>query len=104
MYQSDATCFDMTPENCVAEVDEPPLMRFDRIRALLVLTRLPPQPEVYELFWRCLGGDDHALGVALDAAIIEQTLDLAAVATMRATHFGPISAASGAMARLPGAA
>ncbi|MGI4878107.1 MAG: hypothetical protein ACRYG4_11555 [Janthinobacterium lividum] len=104
MYHSDATCFGMTPENRVAGVEEPPLMRFDRIRALLVLTRLPPQPEVYDLFWRCLGGDDHALGVALDAAIVEQTLDLAAVATMRSTDFSSTSAANAAMATPPGAA
>lgn len=104
MYQSDPTCFDVTPESRVAEAEEAPLMRFDRIRALLVLTRLPPQPEVYDLFWRCLGGDDHALGIALDAAIVEQTLDLAAVTAMRATHFGPITAADTALATLPGVA
>lgn len=72
----------------LAEPDESPLMRFDRIRALLVLTRLPPLPDVYDLFYRCLGGDDLALGVVLDAAIVEHRLDLAAVTTMRAMHCG----------------
>ncbi|UAJ10296.1 hypothetical protein [Polymorphobacter megasporae] len=74
------------PAEIDAEIEEAPLMRFDRIRALLVLTRLPPRPDVYDLFWRCLGGDDVALGVVLDAAIVERRLDLAAVATMRAMH------------------
>jgi hypothetical protein len=93
-----------TPEIRVAETEESLLMRFDRIRALLVLTRLRPQPEVYDLFWRCLAGDDEALGVALDAAIVEQTLDLAAVAAMRAAHCGTMRAANVATATAPGAA
>ncbi len=85
MYQIEAATL-VRPAEIEAEIEEAPLMRFDRIRALLVLTRLPPLPDVYDLFWRCLGGDDLALGVVLDAAIVERRLDLAAVAAMRATH------------------
>ena len=48
-----------------AAVTEPPvearLIRFDRVRDLLVATALPPVPDVYDLLWRYAGGDDFAV-------------------------------------------
>ena len=79
-----------------AAVTEPPvearLIRFDRVRDLLVATALPPVPDVYDLLWRYAGGDDFALSQAVAAAIAAGTLDLAAVAALRATHCGAVAA------------
>jgi len=73
------------------EPPESPLMRFDRIRALLVLTGLPPAPDVYDLLWRHLDGDDFALSTAIDAAIVEGKLDMAAIAALRSVHCGGVA-------------
>ncbi len=67
-------------------------MRFDRIRALLVLTGLPPVPDVYDLFWRHLDGDDFALSAAIDSAIVEGKLDMATVAALRSAHCDGLAA------------
>ncbi len=68
------------------------LQWFDQIRGLLVLTRLPPQPEVYDLFWRYVRDEDHALSLAVDTAIALGGLTLAGVATLRRAHCGEVGA------------
>jgi diguanylate cyclase len=65
---------------------------FDQIRALLVATGLPPQPEVYDLFWRFVRGEDQDLSTAVAAAIADGALDLAAVVNLRRTHCGEVGA------------
>jgi diguanylate cyclase len=65
---------------------------FDQIRALLLITRLPPQPDVYDLLWRYVRDDNHGLSLAIDAAITLGELDLAAVALLRRTHCGEVGA------------
>jgi diguanylate cyclase len=65
---------------------------FDQIRALLVRTALPAQPEVYDLFWRYVRDDDHDLSLAVDTALAHGDLDLAAVAGLRRAHCGEVGA------------
>jgi len=65
---------------------------FDQIRALLLVTRLPPQPEVYDLLWRYVRDDDHDLSLAIDNAISRGEFDLAAVAALRQSHCGEVGA------------
>ncbi|GEM_PF-1862679 len=59
---------------------------FDRVRALMVSNRLPATPPIYELLWRYLTEDDHALAHAVDLAIITQTLDAQRATTLHRTH------------------
>ncbi|GGE16365.1 hypothetical protein GCM10011529_23450 [Polymorphobacter glacialis] len=59
---------------------------FDQIRALVVRTRLPPNTDVYDLFWRYVRDEDHDLSLAIDTAIAHDQLDLAAVAALRRCH------------------
>ena len=65
---------------------------FDQIRALLLKTQLPPQPEVYDLFWRYVRDEDHDLSLAVDTALTLGGLDLAAIALLRRTHCGEVGA------------
>lgn len=68
------------------------LVWFDQIRAMLVTTRLPAQPDVYDLFWRYVRDDDHDLSLAIDSAIAHGDLDIAAIAALRRTHCGEVGA------------
>lgn len=65
---------------------------FDQVRALLVLTRLPPLPDVYDLFWRYVRDEDHDLALAVDTAIALGALDLAGVAAIRRAHLHELGA------------
>lgn len=65
---------------------------FDQIRALLVTTALPPNPEVYDLFWRYVRSESADLSLAVDQALGAGSLDLATVITLRRTHCGEIGA------------
>jgi diguanylate cyclase len=67
-------------------------MLFDKVRALLVETGLPPEPDVYDLFWRYAGNDDFQLTQALDAVRAAGPLDMAAVKALRLAHCGDVSA------------
>ena len=66
----------------------PQLLVFDRLRDLLVSTGLPPEPEVYDLFWRYLGGLEHAVTRGLDDALAAGTIDMATVKQLRRDHCG----------------
>lgn len=73
------------------EVDEHPQMPlFDRVRRLLAATGLPPLPDVYDLLWRHVGGDDFQLSLAIEAALAAGTLDLASVTELRRRHCGEV--------------
>lgn len=61
----------------------PLLARFDTVRDLFVRTGLPPEPEIYELFWRYAAGDDLQVRKAIDAALAAGPLDRAAVTALR---------------------
>lgn len=76
----------------LAPGDSQALQWFDQIRAMLVLTRLPPQPDVYDLLWRYVRDEDHALSLAVDTAIALGGLGLAGVATLRRAHCGDVGA------------
>lgn len=71
-----------------AELGHPQLVQFDRVRALLVSTRLPPLPDVYDLLWRYVNDRDHALSHAVDMAFLRQPFDLAVVAELRRRYCG----------------
>ncbi len=75
-----------------APAAEVALQWFDQIRGLLVTTALPPQPDVYDLLWRYVRDDDHALSLAVDTAIALGGFDLAAVAALRRAHCGEVGA------------
>lgn len=66
---------------------------FDRVRAMLVQTGLPPEPAVYELLWRYVRDEDHELSLAIDKAISAGELTLAAALSLRETHLGRLSEA-----------
>lgn len=72
----------------------PQLLLFDRLRDLLVRTGLPPEPDVYDLFWRYLGGLEHAITRALDEALAAGPVDMAAVRQMRRDHCGETDASA----------
>jgi diguanylate cyclase len=72
----------------------PKLMLFDSVRALLVETGLPPEPEVYDLFWRYARNDDFQLVAAVDAARADAVFDMAVVKALRLAHCGDISASN----------
>jgi diguanylate cyclase len=65
---------------------------FDQIRTLLVATRLPPNPEVYDLLWRYVRNESPDLSLAVDQALALGELDLTAVTTLRRTHCGEVGA------------
>lgn len=70
----------------------PQLLQFDAVRALLVQTGLPPEPHVYDLFWRYTGGLEHQITHALDAALAAGPLDMAKIKTVRAESCGEVGA------------
>lgn len=78
----------------VASDPAPPVIAglawFDQIRPLLLSTGLPALPEVYDLLWRYVRDDDHALSLAIDTAITLGQLDLARVAVLRREHCGDV--------------
>ncbi len=67
-----------------------PLALYDQIRGLLVLTALPPVPDVYDLLWRYVRDEDHDLSLAVDTAITLGEFDLAQVAALRRAHCGDV--------------
>ena len=75
-----------------ADLGHVQLAWFDRIRALLVRTGLPPLPEVYDLFWRYVGSADFHLCQALETALIEGSLDLATVLALRQRFCNEVTA------------
>ena len=68
------------------------LTSFDQIRSLLVITHLPPLPDVYDLFWRYVRDDDHGLSLAVDTAIALGGLTLADIAILRRAHCAEVGA------------
>ena len=74
---------DVVPEG---EVYHPELVRFDRIRDLLIATNLPATPPVYELLWRYVVDDNHDLSRAVDFAIATRALDLRMAMTLHGVH------------------
>ena len=75
-----------------APVDIAGLAWFDQIRGLMLSIRLPPVPDVYDLFWRYVRDEDHELSLAIDTAVTLGQLDLAAVAALRRAHCGDVGA------------
>jgi diguanylate cyclase len=67
-----------------------PLAHYDQIRGLLVLTALPPMPDVYDLLWRYVRDENHELSLAVDTAITLGNFDLAQVAALRRAHCGDV--------------
>jgi diguanylate cyclase len=72
--------------------DDGPMRYFSQIGVLLVAHRLPPVPDVYDLFWRYVRDEDHALSLAIERLIALEQLDLAGVADLRRAHCGDIEA------------
>jgi diguanylate cyclase len=70
------------------------LAAFDAVRALLIATGLPPEPAVYDTLWRHVRGEAPELSAALDAAMANGALTLAALMALRETHLGSLSEAS----------
>ncbi len=68
-----------------------PLTHFDQIRALLVITGLPPLPDIYDVLWRYVRDEDHDLSLAIDKAITLGELDIARIADLRRAHCGDVS-------------
>lgn len=66
----------------------PRLALFDRIRAILVTTGLPPDTPVFDLLLRHVEGDDPVLSAAVAAALALGTLDLATVDALRQAYCG----------------
>ncbi len=67
------------------------LAYFDQIRAVLAATALPPEPPVYDLLWRYVRDEDHALSLGIDAALASGRLDMAAIAALRRAHCGDVA-------------
>lgn len=72
----------------------PQLLLFDRLRDLLVTTGLPPEPDVYDLLWRYIGGLEHAVTRGLDAALAAGPVTLATVKQLRRDHCGDSDASA----------
>ncbi|OYQ26067.1 hypothetical protein CHU93_12830 [Sandarakinorhabdus cyanobacteriorum] len=66
---------------------------FDKVRAMLVRTGLPPEPPVYDVLWRYVRDDDHDLSLAIDKAIAGDGLTISTLMTLRETHLGQLSEA-----------
>ncbi len=62
------------------------LLMFDRVRTLLVSNALPPTPPIYELLWRYLTVNDHALAYAVDLAISRRALDATKATALHRKH------------------
>ncbi len=66
---------------------------FDRVRALLVRTGLPPEPAVYDILWRYVRDEDHELSLAVDRAMAGDGLTISVVMALRETHLGQLTPA-----------
>jgi diguanylate cyclase len=79
----------------IAETEAPAgtaaLAWFDQIRALIVAHDLPPEPPVYDLFWRYVRDENHDLSLAVDRAIAENSLNLPVVLDLRVKHVDGIT-------------
>ena len=82
----DFEAVELAGDDIEAELRHPQLVPFDRIRALLAMTDLPPQPAIYTLLWRYVVDDNHALSRAIDFAIMTRTLDLRLAMTLHETY------------------
>ena len=72
--------------------DDRPMRFFSQIGTLLLAHDLPPVPDVYDLLWRYVRDDDHALSLAIDRAITQGQFGLATVGDLRRAHCGDIEA------------
>lgn len=70
----------------------PAMAVFDRIRDLLVATGLPPEPDIYELFYLYVTQADSALSHEIDRLLEDGALTPAALRLLRKTHLGEIAA------------
>ena len=71
--------------------DSERLALFDQVRALLVATALPPQPDVYDLFWRYVSDESHQLSRAVDEALASGRFDLGVITMLRRAYCGEVS-------------
>lgn len=71
----------------------PGLALLDEVRALLALTGLPPEPEIYELLYLHVSGADPALSRAVDRMLLAGELSAEAVKELRRTYLGDIAGA-----------
>lgn len=67
------------------------LVMFDRVRAFLVLHHLPASPTVYDLLWRYLTVNHHALAYDVDVAMATFSFDAAKAAALHKRHCGMIA-------------
>ena len=81
-----------TAELVSAHLGHPQLVQFDAVRALFVQTGLPPEPQVYDLFWRYAGGQEHQITRALDEALAAGPIDMAKIKSVRAESCGEVGA------------
>jgi diguanylate cyclase len=72
--------------------DPGPMQWFTQIGTMLVAHRLPPLPDVYELLWRYVRDEDHALSLAVDRAIAAGDFNLGTIAELRQAHCGELGA------------
>lgn len=61
---------------------------FDQIRSLAVDHRLAIDPDSFDLLWRYVRDEDHALSLAIDTAIAIGSFDAEAIARLRQAHEG----------------
>ncbi|KAB7646507.1 GGDEF domain-containing protein [Polymorphobacter fuscus] len=78
----------------IAVPDPGPMRFFSEIGTLLLAHRLPPVPDVYDLLWRYVRDDYHALSLGVDRAIADGIFDLAAVSELRRAHCGDLDASA----------
>ena len=70
----------------------PHLAWFDAIRALFAQTGLPPEPDIYALFYLYVSGADAALRREMDRMLESGTLTADRVTDLRRVHMGEIAA------------
>lgn len=88
LSQPAATGVVIADDRLSGALGHPQLLMFDRLRDLFVSTGLPPEPDVYDLFWRYLGGLEHAVTRSLDDALAAGPIDMAIVKQLRRDHCG----------------
>lgn len=67
---------------------------FDQIRPLLQATGLPAEPTVYDVLWRYVRDEDHDLSLAIERAMADGALTMAALMALREAHLGGLSEAA----------
>lgn len=72
--------------------DNGPMRFFSQIGTMLLGHDLPPVPAVYDVLWRYVRDDDHALSLSVDRAIARGQFNLAAIGDLRRAHCGDIEA------------